>query len=740
MSSVSGIGRIVVVALVLVAGLAAQAERRGVPEAPTPPAVHLSSPEELTFFAEEDGTQWIVGAIFKAALGPSGFQFVPFLGSDAPRNFPIEFGHPILSLDGNSRESTRSEVRRNGLTLSRDHGLIEERYVANGDQIEQQFVIRALLRGEITVSYAVATELWASTKEDGFAFEGPYGGIGISGAFLIDSDGVRTPLALDYDSGRMTITIPASVVADSRFPITIDPIITTIPNLSAGSNASVGKSDCAFLGYHRKWAVTWERIWSATDRDVASVLLDFDGNIIPQSLVWQDASQDNFEGPKVAANANEAQFLIVMTKGLASLGNRAVFGSRRFADLPSTGDFVWQISPSGSECFEPVIGGDNDPFINYPYAVVWTRKYSLSDHDIHARLVGTSGITSLANVIVLDNSGSDDRAPSMSIGCGSMNGGQRWQVVWERQAATQKRICARTLFRNGTLSANVVVLTTGVASEYRPRVTDPFQASGGPVGVMLAWTRELSPTVKPVMVSFFDGVSLASEESLQFLASRPTADQTAYSIATDGCRFTVVYSESAGIGFSNVYATTIGLLGIGSWGVQSTHQPIATAPGPDGDSAIVSAFSGAVSGPIHLVTWTATPILPGANATIQGALYSGANPLNNVRHGFATEGLVLDYSGEGALGQLMHFRLLNSTNSPTLVFGLPTTPFTACGNLQIGVDLFSNPIILPTNSQFLVVPCAWNLLGLTFAVQGADLDGSSCHSLRVSDAVWIQIH
>src|SRR5690349_10431277 len=45
--------------------------------------------ERLYYDTAADGTVWVRGKTFKASFGPDGATYVPFLGSQAPRNFPV---------------------------------------------------------------------------------------------------------------------------------------------------------------------------------------------------------------------------------------------------------------------------------------------------------------------------------------------------------------------------------------------------------------------------------------------------------------------------------------------------------------------------------------------------------------------------------------------------------------------------------------------------------------------------
>ena len=54
----------------------------------------------LLFDQPGDGHVWASSPGWKASFGPSGYTFIPFLGSDAPQNYPLNLRLDQVTLQG----------------------------------------------------------------------------------------------------------------------------------------------------------------------------------------------------------------------------------------------------------------------------------------------------------------------------------------------------------------------------------------------------------------------------------------------------------------------------------------------------------------------------------------------------------------------------------------------------------------------------------------------------------------
>src|SRR5262249_43303668 len=103
---------------------------------------------QVLFDAPGDGSVWAVTTTYKAGFDSDGLQFVPFLGSAAPRNFPVQFTLESARLaDGRIPLAAVRAPVRHGQSVLLDHGSVIERYEVSAEGVEQTFVFGAQPKG-----------------------------------------------------------------------------------------------------------------------------------------------------------------------------------------------------------------------------------------------------------------------------------------------------------------------------------------------------------------------------------------------------------------------------------------------------------------------------------------------------------------------------------------------------------------------------------------------------------------
>lgn len=711
-----------------------------VPGEPNSPQFDLSVPTVVSHSLDSEGGLWAVGKDYKASMTEQGFQFVPFLGETAPRNFPVAFGLPTFRLNGQAMPLRTEAPRREADRFLRDHGSVEEIYELAWGHAEQKFRIASRLAGEIVLSMPVTTELAHSCKDEGHVFTNDLGGVSYSGAFLVDADGVRTALQSHWEAGEMSITVPASLTAQSRFPITIDPVLGTLNGVSADATRSSLRSDVAYEDGTLRWIIVWERIWSATDSDIASKIVSDIGLNVLEGFQWLDASTDNYAHPRVASKRFGSAFLTVMIKGSSAANNRSVWGRMRSANNPGTISPIFAISTGTDECFDVGVGGDPSSSSPTYFLVTWTREFSATDLDIHARLVRSDSTLVGTGPIHINNAATVDRAPSVSKSNGMLaNADQRWNVVWERVVGSSVHIIGQRLSWSGGIMGPERDIAANFFPAQNPKVSSPFQSPIGGIGSYVVYTNLVGGTDN-LSVGYLNDGFLTQTIGLFGLENRSNTTEFDYAIEAAGCRATLIYSESSSVLSTHLYATTFTHLGVNTWHTTESHVTIAGGSSHNVGGAIASRMSGGGEGVGNLITWTVRPPLIGQDSSLGGVTYEGRAAAGGLlTHPIATEGLQLNVTGDPVLGQPMSINLSNAQNSMVLALGSPIAPFYVCDNLLVGVNLFNNPIFVFAPSISFVVPCDPNLIGATFAVQGADTAGTACGTIRVSDAIWIQL-
>ena len=93
-----------------------------------------------------DGAVWVKGQTYKARFDGNGATYIPSLGSDAPRNFPITFALSSVSAGDRSLPLTGTAAVRADNRVIIDRGSFVEQYSMNPDSMEQEFVFTSLPR------------------------------------------------------------------------------------------------------------------------------------------------------------------------------------------------------------------------------------------------------------------------------------------------------------------------------------------------------------------------------------------------------------------------------------------------------------------------------------------------------------------------------------------------------------------------------------------------------------------
>ena len=151
----------------------------------------------VLYDAPDADTVHAAGATWKASFCADGMTYVPFLGSDAPRNYPVTFevaeirvGDRRVTLDGDAT------VRREGDRVLIDRGAVIEVYDCAPESVEQSFLFPFRAQsGEVVVTLDVRTDLEGRRDGIELEFDGPMGDVRYGAAFAFDEAGRRADVA-----------------------------------------------------------------------------------------------------------------------------------------------------------------------------------------------------------------------------------------------------------------------------------------------------------------------------------------------------------------------------------------------------------------------------------------------------------------------------------------------------------------------------------------------------------------
>ncbi len=497
-------------------------------------------PDELRFSAEADGAIWVRGRTYKARFGPGGATYIPFLGSRAPRNFPVDLSLTAASVDGDPLALAPVErAVRDGDRIVIDRGPVDEVYELALDHVEQTFLVSERpAHGALKLVVGLHSDLARAETAHGIELSNEFGAVRYGRAFVRESNGVQVPVASRLAAGGVEIELDAAFVAAARFPLVIDPMVSTF---AVDENFPVDHfdPDTAYDVTTDRYLIVYEEVFSIADHDVFAQTRGANGTFAAGAYL--DISTENWTGPQCAGLNSADQFLCAAQVGGAIRGRTigaANFGLGAKFDI-STPD------ASGSKVLADV-GGDPYGFsgtdVAY-YCVVWQRDFSASDTDIHARLVRPNSSLVGTGTLMIDNSaGSLDQRPSISKSNGQLGSAAAWTIAWHRALSTSDYdVRFARLAWDGTILTPSTPLASSSALESFARASSPLDDGR----VLVTWSVD-EGTDHDVHYAVLAGATVETSGNLGELEALPTLrhDQIDSSVDSDGQRFVVAYSEN----------------------------------------------------------------------------------------------------------------------------------------------------------------------------------------------------
>jgi hypothetical protein len=700
-----------------------------------------SGPSRVLFDRADDGAVWALGATWKGRFDGSAFAYVPFFGSQAPRNFPVEFAVRSVTVGGAALPLAAGEpaVADDRVRIAR--GGMTETYDLSLSQVEQSFVFDALPnRGEIAVEIGVSSELAGAARDGGVRFGNEHGAVDYTKAVAVDAAGRRLTLPITWRGDAITLAIPADFVAGAQLPLVLDPIITTSPIL-VPANANQTNADVATLRDPERIAITWQRTWSAIDEDCYIAVYDNAWNVVTGPFAV-DFTVENWLMPRVASNQSSSTFLVV---GQVNSGaNYWVAG--RTLTTASTLSGKFDIERAGvignpGNTLEPDVGGDPYPIAPSYFCVVFTKEVTATDKDVCCKMVLPNGTllspTPTRLSTVSNTLGVVEQSPSISNSNASGDWIVAWNYLWQ-SAPFDTDVRAAAVLWNGTVTTPDFIVAGSLDNESRPSASSPADVGAGALRHLVAWDQYTTTGAQADIQCRTLTTAGALDPLFNLSAASAggvyqSRDQIQPRVDSDGARFVVAYDEFDGAAFN--YFTIVDTVAapspngvLGAMRVEESHVPTSWY------GARLSAFRGA-----DFVA-TSRYALAGHSTfapNYVAAMLYGGYTLGTTFSVFASQcgALPISYSGNPTVGNSVTISVPNTGVSGT-VFGypgyFPLAGLLANCNCILGVQnglLSSNPLTftIPNNAAF---------VGVTLSVQGYSAGGTSCLSiLDLSDTV-----
>ena len=473
----------------------------------------------------ESGAPLAHGATYKAAFERGETSFTPFLGENAPRNFPVAFRLEKVEIGGAPVDFVRgTTAQRAGDAVEFARGSVTERYEVRPEGMEQLFRFDRPLAGEgdLLVRIAVETELAGTETADALEFRGEHGAVRYGRAVVLDAAGRRESAPTTLVAGpAIEIRVGADFLAAARYPVTIDPVITTFDVDVATTDDLM--PDVAYDASTDRFLVVHEQVVSASDHDVRAELLDGNGAFLDAVLV-DSSNTESWREPKVANNGAANQFLVVA--GVAPSG---LVRARTVASPALTMGAKFTVGNGHS----PDVGGDPLSTAPFLYLVAWLDLNESIGPFAQARTVSTTAV--LGSPALLDAAGVAGTLPHVSVSKSS--NGAHWNLAWEKS----NDIHGARISRTGAVTTPAFPIDVSAATDTRPSASTSIEVSG--VLWLVAFERVVGANRNVVAHAMNVDVSEDFVDVTAVAGGLPLGDQFAPSVDSDGRSYTIAYTE-----------------------------------------------------------------------------------------------------------------------------------------------------------------------------------------------------
>jgi len=721
------------------------------PEAPwqhdrsaAPAGVPFELPGVL-YDAPVAGEIWALAAQWKAGFTQDGVQFVPFFGSDAPRNYPADFRVVGAQVGEVPIDTAGRGVARDGDCVSIARVGLVEQYQVMPAGIEQQFVFEALpARGSLRLQLQVGGGYQVVADGAGWRFVGERGSFGYGAALAIDAQGRSVAMTTRYDAGLLQLEVPADFVQRAQLPLLIDPLIGNVVTL-ASSSLRHATTDLAYddsLGRH---VACYERVFSQTDSDVIAVRMNND--MIPQVAPFSiDITVASWRACRIANLNAYDKFLIVAESKLSTSAIVGIAGRIYHAGTGTLGA-QFDIERGSRSCRKPDVGGDPNLVTPTYWAVVFEREWSASDRDIMMRQVTEAG-TLRGNAMTAINSSIDNHvAPAISRSNGDGTASQQaWMVVYRNEYLnSQARLEAKTITWDGQLSDNMVL--TGWW-QHNPRmalaISSPTSMSVGRRWMIV--DGRLDGSSQNMMLYGMVVDQTGNPYTMRAVLTDALSDRSEPVVETDGSRFVLGYALKF-VSSSNpdAYARTYDIVLNTQLGMRQLVMSGVDYLGTSGQGQIgislCSRYSGA--GSPHAAQYALAWNEFGANGDrMVGHRFLGIADTGGLSYratGCNFGGIMVTSSTNfGALGSQNTAVIQAPVGLSGWVIGLPVSqPIPGCPACVQGSSAFVT--VLGPQAQ-MAIPHDAGYLGLTLSMQAFSFGPGSClGALAFSDTADITI-
>ncbi|MEM8712800.1 MAG: hypothetical protein AAGG01_17750, partial [Planctomycetota bacterium] len=657
---------------------------------PTSTLEGLFSFDRVLYDAPTNGAIWARGRTYKASFAPTGATYIPFLGSNAPRNFPLTFR--LVSAQIGDRSIPLSDapsVRRTGDRIVIDHGPVLEVYDLAPESMEQSFHLsHRNATGELVLRLEVASELTGSPAGRTLRFDGPSGGVGYGEAFAFDESGQTANVESILSGSTLELRVPDAFEQEGT--LVVDPVLTTLGTI--GGNSRARRADVAYnneTSGGQAYAV-FEYDFSSTDTDVFGIDIDDDGTTSGFHAV--DMSNEIWLDPRVACLNGSNSFMVVSEVHLAAGANGLIQGRlRQGAGTTLSSPITINANPGLFDCVHPDIGADSRPVAGGRLMVVWESRSAGGDGDIHCRQYFATGQPATTVLSVSSVAGSDEKNPAISDSAGEpLTGIQAFNIVWEQERTpTNHDIYGAQITADGFLAAGRFPIDTTARDTTQPSVSSraPFQMAGGDRYYAVSYVAE-NTVGSDVWVALLNGSGVERRRNFTLLEyDRLFSSHTDPEVVCTKNDFVMSYAATAdgsSIGDHDVLMATFGLVDTPAgvdMALAERGQVIAESANLERRPALISRWdSGDFDSNGAFLVYDTRPALGTAFSRVGAALVRGWNFPRPIGAQYCSA----EWNGAGRRGWLAAYG--NQDRTTTKVLIASNLPVDAFGYLIVSLD------------------------------------------------------
>jgi hypothetical protein len=273
--------------------------------------LHPTRTAKLWFRADGNGGFVAEGPLHDAQLDTNGFLWLGgHYTNGVACSSPFGVKTSAVSVGRTPMSNTVHAVAVSSsgdLLLSRQSFI--ERFSNNLFGVEQSwtFPFKPNVSGDLIVNVDVAGQEFLGAFPQGLHFA-PQGDFGTtySNAVWIDADGVETDIQSKFESGKIVLRVPSTLVASSKFPAVLDPQIdrnetpvdapvNNSPTGAAALNPAVASNGLDYLA-------VWRDDRNGTDSDIFGMVVTSTGGVSTQNGVLISKTAAGARAPGVQAN------------------------------------------------------------------------------------------------------------------------------------------------------------------------------------------------------------------------------------------------------------------------------------------------------------------------------------------------------------------------------------------------------------------------------------------------------